>query len=112
MIIPKLFRWLFFKNIIEMTTKDAIKHPKASLVDVREAYELATDGVVENAINIPMSEIPDRLDELKALSKPIVIFCRGGSRAASVLNYLSENDLDGCFNGGGFNDVNEILHAK
>ena len=110
-MIPKLFRWLFFKKTIAMTTIDAIKNPEASLVDVREAYELETDGAVKNAINIPMSEIPERLDELKALPKPLVVFCRGGSRAASVLNYLSENDLDGCFNGGGFNDVNEILNA-
>lgn len=92
-----------------MTTIEAIKNNTVSLVDVRETYELELDGVVENAINIPMSQVPDRLDEFKNLSEPIVIFCRGGSRAASVIEFLAENGINGCFNGGGFCDVNDIL---
>lgn len=92
-----------------MTTVEAIKNPNASLVDIREPYELEVDGLVEKAINIPMGEIPDRLEELKSLPKPLVIFCRSGKRASSVLNFLNENGIDDAFNGGGFADVNEIL---
>lgn len=112
MIIPKLFRWLFFRKVIKMTTVEAIKNPNASLVDIREPYELEVDGFVEKAINIPMGEIPARLDELKEMPKPLVIFCRSGKRATSVLNFLGENGIDDAFNGGGFADVNEILNEN
>lgn len=108
MIIPKIFRWLFFRKVIKMTTVEAIKNPNASLVDIREPYELEVDGFVEKAINIPMGEIPARLEELKEMPKPLVIFCRSGKRASSVLNFLNEIGIE-AFNGGGFNDVNDIL---
>lgn len=108
MIIPNIFRWLFFRKFIKMTTIDAIKNPNATLIDIREPYELEIDGSVEGAINIPMGEIPDRLEELKNMPKPIVIFCRSGGRASSTLNFLNEKGLEEIYNGGGFKDVNEI----
>lgn len=94
-----------------MTTTDAIKSPNASLIDIREAYELETNGCVDCATNIPMSQVPDRIDDFKKMQKPIVIFCAGGNRAASVLSYLKENGIEECFNGGGFCDVNDILNS-
>jgi rhodanese-related sulfurtransferase len=111
MIIPDLFRRLFFRKMIKMTTIDAIKNPQATLIDIREPYELEIDGSVQNALNIPMGEVPERLGEIKEMPKPIVIFCRSGGRASSTLNFLKENGLEDVFNGGGFNDVNEILNS-
>src|SRR5690606_1620484 len=111
MVVPKLFRWLFFRKIIKMTTVDAIKNPNVTLIDIREPYELQIDGSVEGALNIPMGEIPDRLSEIKDMPKPVVIFCRSGGRASSALNFLKENGMDEVFNGGGFSDVNEILNS-
>jgi len=111
MIIPKIYRWLFFRKVIKMTTVDAIKNPNATLIDIREPYELEIDGSVEGAINIPMGEVPDKLEKIKDMPKPIVIFCRSGGRASSTLNFLKENGLDDVFNGGGFNDVNGILNS-
>ena len=110
MIIPKLFRWLFFRKVIKMTTIDAIKNPNATLIDIREPYELEIDGTVEKAINIPMGEVPDNLEKIKEMPKPIVIFCRSGGRASSTISFLKENGLEDVFNGGGFADVNEILN--
>ena len=94
-----------------MTTVDAIKNPNATLIDIREPYELQMDGSVPNAINIPMGEVPEKLDEIKDMPKPIVIFCRSGGRASSTLNFMKENGIEEVFNGGGFNDVNEILNS-
>lgn len=111
MIIPKLFRWLFFRKIIKMTTVDAIKNPNATLIDVREPYELEIDGIVAKAINIPMGEVPEKLEEIKSMPKPVVVFCRSGGRASSTLSFLKENGIEDAFNGGGFADVNEILNS-
>lgn len=111
MIIPKLFRWLFIRKVIKMTTIDAIKNQNSTLIDIREPYELEVDGFVVGAINIPMGEIPENLEKIKDMPKPIVIFCRSGGRASSTLNFLKESGLEDVFNGGGFNDVNEILNS-
>ena len=111
MIIPRLFRWLFFRKIIKMTTVDAIKNPNATLIDIREPYELEIDGTVENAINIPMGQIPEKLEEIKEMPRPVVVFCRSGGRASSTLSFLKENGIEEVFNGGGFADVNEILNS-
>lgn len=92
-----------------MTTLEAIKNPSVTLIDIREPYELEIDGNVPGAINIPMGEVPEKLEEIKNMPKPIVIFCRSGGRASSTLNFLRENGMEEIFNGGGFNDVNEIL---
>lgn len=95
-----------------MTTVEAIKNPNATLIDIREPYELEIDGSVTGAINIPMGEVPEKLDEIKDMPKPIVIFCRSGGRASSTLNFMQEHGLDEIYNGGGFNDVNQILNEK
>lgn len=94
-----------------MTTVDAIKNPNATLIDIREPYELEIDGNVPSAINIPMGEIPNKLDEIKEMPKPVVVFCRSGGRASSTLSFLKENGIEDAFNGGGFADVNEILNS-
>lgn len=109
MIVPNLFRWLFIRKLIKMTTVDAIKNPNVTLLDVRETYELEIDGSVKNAINIPMSEVPERIDEIKNLPRPLVVFCRTGGRASSTINFLNENGINEIFNGGGFSDVQEVL---
>ena len=94
-----------------MTTVDAIKNPNATLIDIREPYELEIDGTVENAINIPMGQIPEKLEEIKEMPRPVVVFCRSGGRASSTLSFLKENGIEEVFNGGGFADVNEILNS-
>ncbi|MDX9704559.1 MAG: rhodanese-like domain-containing protein [Weeksellaceae bacterium] len=94
-----------------MTTTEAIKSKTVCLIDVRDSYELETDGCVDCAVNIPMGEIPERIEEIKKMGNPIVLFCRGGNRAASVLEFLTENGIKNCFNGGGFADVQKALNS-
>lgn len=93
-----------------MTTQEAIKSKNACLIDVRDPYELEIDGHVKGAINIPLSEIPMRLEEIKSMPTPRIVFCRGGSRATSVLDFLNDHGIQDCYNGGGFENINEILN--
>ncbi len=68
------------------------------LVDIRNPGEFAL-GSIPGAINIPVGQLPARLDELDA-SAPTVVFCAGGYRSsvgASVLRTA------------GFVDVSDIL---
>lgn len=92
-----------------MTTIEAIKSKSVCLIDVREPYELELDGCIDLAVNIPMAQIPERIEEIKTMGNPIVVFCRGGNRAGSVIDFLKENGIENCFNGGGMDDVQEAL---
>ncbi len=95
----------------KMTREEAIKNPNATLVDVREPYELETEGFVEGAINIPLGEVPERLEEFKSFQKPLVVFCRSGNRSGSAAQFLEQNGLEEVVNGGGFNEVNAVLNS-
>lgn len=94
-----------------MTTVDAVRNPDSTFIDIREAYELELEGKIEKAVNIPLTQIPDRIDEIKKMQKPIVLFCRGGNRATSALNFLIDNGIEDVFCAGGYEDVKEMLSS-
>lgn len=56
------------------------------LVDVREGWELEI-AALDGAEHIPMSEVPNRLDELKR-DLPLVVMCRSGGRSGQVVHWL------------------------
>lgn len=69
-----------------------------TIVDVRTPAEFS-NGRVEGSINIPLHEIPSRLEEIKSLSGPIILCCASGSRSGQATHYLRNNGID-CENGG------------
>lgn len=65
------------------------------LLDVRTLKEFE-EGTIQNAINIPLDEIRNHIDFIKAQNKPIVIFCRRGLRgylAELILKHHNINDM-------------------
>lgn len=64
----------------------------AVLLDVRSPDEWQA-GHVEGATWIPMSEIPERHDELPA-NREIVVICRSGGRSAQVTEALAQWGYD------------------
>jgi rhodanese-related sulfurtransferase len=61
------------------------------LIDVRERDEFAA-GHVPGAVNIPMSEIGDRLDELP--DEAFDVICQAGGRSARVAQALEARGYD------------------
>lgn len=61
------------------------------LIDVRERDEFAT-GHVPGAVNLPMSELGDRLDELP--DEPFDVICQVGGRSARVVEALEPRGYD------------------
>jgi rhodanese-related sulfurtransferase len=59
----------------------------ARLVDVRTPDEYAA-GHIEGAVNIPVQELPGRVDELAPKDAPVVVYCRSGARSASARRTL------------------------
>jgi len=80
----------------------------ATIVDVRTVEEFQM-GHVEKSLNIPMHEIPDRLDDLKAMSKPLILCCASGNRSGQVAKYLTDLGVDEVYNAGGWAEVNDML---
>lgn len=64
----------------------------AQFVDVREADEYA-DGHAAGAINIPLSELMGRYQELD-FDQPAYIICLSGGRSTRACQFLEHNGLD------------------
>lgn len=82
------------------------KSGKGTVVDVRTPAEFM-GGHVAGAVNVPLNEIPQRLDELKGLESPVILCCASGGRSAQAMGYLSVKGLD-CIDGGSWTTVNYL----
>ncbi|MBI2280976.1 MAG: rhodanese-like domain-containing protein [Bacteroidetes bacterium] len=77
---------------------------EATIVDVREPFEYQM-GRVEGSINIPLGQVPERINEFKNMKKPLVLCCASGGRSGQATHFLSQNGVDQVYNGGGWNMV-------
>lgn len=76
-----------FEKVVELLKTDDV-----FVVDVRTAAE--SEWVSYNyATNIPLNELPDRLDELPK-DKVIAVFCYSGTRATIASTYLHAKGFD------------------
>lgn len=87
-----------------MNMHELINHPEATIVDVRTPGEFQM-GHVEGSINIPLNEVPERLEELRGLSRPLILCCQSGARSGQATHWLREQGLDDLYNGGGWAQV-------
>ena len=77
---------------------------KQTIVDVRTPGEFM-GGHVEGSINIPLQEIQQRIEEIKALPQPIILCCASGNRSGQATSYLRGLGID-CSNGGSWLELN------
>jgi len=74
-----------------------INRRDAVVIDVREDAEYAT-GHIANSRHIPLAKLADHLKALeKFKSRPIIVNCRSGARAASAVGVLRKNGFDEVF---------------
>jgi rhodanese-related sulfurtransferase len=71
------------KQITAKELKEALKHEKVLLIDVREVAEHQAEAIT-GAILIPLGELSQ--DKLPLTDKPLVLHCRSGRRS-----------LEGCY---------------
>ena len=53
------------------------------IIDVRTTMEFMC-GNVAGSINIPLHEIPQRIDEIKEMESPIILCCASGARSENA----------------------------
>ena len=69
-----------------MTLQNILKEKKGTIVDVRSPEEFMGGNVV-GSINIPLQEIPQRLEELKTLNQPLILCCASGMRSDRLMAF-------------------------
>lgn len=89
-----------------MEIEKLIKENKGTIVDVRTRAEYS-GGHVAGSVNIPLNEIPLRMDELEAMNGPLILCCASGMRSGQAANYLDRQGLE-CLNGGSWLEVNYL----
>jgi rhodanese-related sulfurtransferase len=79
----------------------------AIVLDVRTQEEW-DEGHSEGAKHVILNLIPLKLDEIKALQKPIIAVCKSGRRSDQAAQFLTSNGVD-VINGGPWQDVDQHL---
>lgn len=85
---------------------------KGTLIDVREKTELIKEGEISGAIHIPLREIENKIEKINKMTKPLILFCRSGSRSARAIKFLENLGIKDLYNGMGFSSILEILKKK
>ncbi len=93
-----------------MNTEEIIKNNKGTIVDVRTPGEFM-GGSVSGAVNIPLNEIPLRINELKEMKTPLVFCCASGNRSEQATDFISRQGIE-CVNGGSWLEVNYITSQE
>ena len=91
------------KNINEILRKEDV-----IVVDVRNTWEYE-EGHVNNAVNIPLNEIPARIDEFRKLNGPVILYCRSGNRSGTAVHILKQAGVTNVYDGGGIFDMQKII---
>ena len=93
-----------FGTITPAALKDQLAAAKPFLLDVREVSEVASNGYIDGAVNIPIRTLAKNLDKLPAKDQPIVTYCAIGHRGAmametlQLLGYTNVKSIAGGFN--------------
>jgi len=87
------------KNVSVTELAKAMKSSNSTLIllDVREPWEIDFASI-ENSVNIPMNQVPERLSEIPT-DKEIVVMCHHGGRSLSVAQFLAHH---------GFNNISNL----
>ncbi len=76
----------------------------ARIVDVRTPGEFE-DGAYPGAVNIPLSVLQVRMNELEPKDKPIVLYCESGARSGQAARLLKQAGFIDVINAGGLSDM-------
>ena len=87
--------------------KEILKKEEVTVVDVRNTWEY-DEGHVKNAVNIPLNEIPARINEFRKLHGPVILYCRSGNRSVAAVHVLKMAGITNVYNGGGIFDMQKI----
>lgn len=89
-ILNGVFKQVPVTMVRELVEKNAV------IIDVREAQEYAAGHII-NAINIPLSCLRERMNEIPK-DKPVYLHCRSGQRSYNAICALQGNGYTNLYN--------------
>ncbi|MFN8338724.1 MAG: rhodanese-like domain-containing protein [Saprospiraceae bacterium] len=87
-----------------MNIEELISENLGTIVDVRTPGEFMGGNVV-GSVNVPLNELPYRIEELKNMTSPLILCCASGNRSSQAEGFLSSLNIL-CVNGGSWMTVN------
>lgn len=94
--------WNRIESIEPVELSEAISDSPEGVVvvDVREPWEYRSDtGHVKGSKLIPMNDIPDRIEEFRAIAdRKIALICHSGERSYYACQFLKENRIENVVN--------------
>ena len=83
---------------------EKLKLNKINILDVRKVTEFETKHI-EEAMNYPLAEIFENLDNIKS-EQQLFVHCAGGYRSVIAISILKANGFDNLIDiAGGFNEI-------
>lgn len=107
LLLPKLELKQLGEEIAEetSTSTESAKPEDTSgplIIDVRTKDEFLY-GAVPGALNIPLDELQNRVDELGAKDRKIILYCASGARSGYAMQILNSFNFTNLENGGSLN---------
>lgn len=98
------------KHLTAAEAVAAVAKGEMTVLDVREAAEIASTGTAKGGVHIPLSLVPMKADPRAPdhdkrldLAKPVAVFCAVGGRAGMAAQALQKLGYE-AHNIGGFSD--------
>ena len=88
-----MFYMVAYKQVAVSEVR-AISRKNAVIIDVREKGEFE-NGHLINAVNIPLSELRERMDEIPK-DVPVYVHCRSGQRSYNAVMALQNSGYYKC----------------
>ena len=80
-----------------------------TVVDVRSPQEFEGEHF-PGAINIPLEQVQQKVNDFKEMPKPIITYCRSGNRSGMAVSMLKQAGITDAVNGGGLESL--LLQIK
>ncbi len=84
-------------QFIDPQQAKALVEQGAQLVDVRDPHEFAA-GALPGAVNLPLSMVPVKAQEVLDRSRPVVLYCLSGARSAQAQMLLQRLGFEQVYN--------------
>ena len=97
------------KRFFDNTDYKAILSDGGIIIDVRSEAEFYS-GHIENSLNIPLAELPSKMDQFKDKDQPIITCCASGMRSAGAAKVFSAKGYTNVVNGGGWSSLEGKLN--
>lgn len=87
-----------YKNVSPLIAVTKMNNDNLVIIDVRDSHEFLKSHI-ENAINIPLSNLEDKLSSLeKYKNSPLIVNCQTGARSVSACKTLTKAGFEEVYN--------------